>query len=219
MINFGKVSKTCEFIFEINENIAKVYTMQKIILASQSPRRKQLLEWAEVPFEVLVKETDESYPEDLPIDEIAIHIARNKALAVQTSEVSKNFGSLNGLPILAADTIVVLNNEIIGKPKDRDDAINILSRLSGHEHLVITGVVILHDEKETAFADSTSVSFHELSRGQIEFYVDKYKPYDKAGAYAIQEWIGVVGIKSVNGDFYNVMGLPVSRVVRALQNL
>lgn len=186
--------------------------MQKIILASQSPRRKQLLEWAEVPFEVLVKETDESYPAGLSIEETAIHIARNKALAVKSI-------SLSNLPILAADTIVVLHNKIIGKPKDRADAINILTRLSSHEHLVITGVVILYDDKEIAFADSTSVSFHELNHEQIEFYVDKYQPYDKAGAYAIQEWIGVVGIKSVSGDFYNVMGLPVSRVVQALQNL
>ena len=186
--------------------------MQKIILASQSPRRKQLLEWAEVPFEVLVKETDESYPAGLSMEETAVHIARNKALAVKAT------GVLN-MPILAADTIVVLHNEIIGKPRDREDAISILTRLSGHEHLVITGVVILHNETEIAFADSTSVSFHELSRAQIEFYVDRYKPYDKAGAYAIQEWIGVVGIRSVSGDFYNVMGLPVSRVVQALQNV
>ncbi len=193
--------------------------MQKIILASQSPRRKQLLEWAEVEFEVLVSETDESYPENLTPSEIAIHIARNKALAVGTSEVFKNFGSLDRLPILAADTIVVLDDQIIGKPNDREEAIHILSGLSGRQHLVITGVVILYQDKEIAFADTTSVCFHELSKTQIEFYVDKYKPYDKAGAYAIQEWIGVVGIKSVHGDFYNVMGLPVSRVVQALQNL
>ena len=184
--------------------------MQKIILASQSPRRKQLLEWAEVPFEVLVKETDESYPQGLTADNIAIHIARNKALAV------KNSNDIN-IPILAADTIVVLKNEIIGKPKDREDAIAILSRLSGQLHRVITGVVILSGDKEIAFADTTEVVFHLLTKEQIEFYVDKYKPYDKAGAYAIQEWIGVVGIKSVNGDFYNVMGLPVSRVVRELE--
>jgi len=198
--------------------------MQKIILASQSPRRKQLLEWAEVPFVVMVKETDESYPANLSIEETAIHIAKNKALAAKTSEALRDLTASSRLtpdtpPILAADTIVVLHNEIIGKPKDREDAINILLRLSGHEHLVVTGVVILHDGKEIAFADTTHVSFNALSREQIEFYVDKYKPYDKAGAYAIQEWIGVVGIKSVNGDFYNVMGLPVSRVVRALQNL
>ena len=186
--------------------------MQKIILASQSPRRKQLLEWAEVPFEVLVKETDESYPENLAIEEIAIHIARNKALAIKESnDIS--------IPILAADTMVVLQNKIIGKPKDRQDAISILSSLSGKQHLVITGVVILHNEKEIAFTETTEVHFHELTTAQIEFYVDNYKPYDKAGAYAIQEWIGVVGIKSVTGDFYNVMGLPVSRVVQVLQSL
>jgi septum formation protein len=186
--------------------------MQKIILASQSPRRKQLLEWAEVPFEIIVKETDESYPTHFSINEIAIHIARNKALAIQQA--------INKItPILAADTIVVLDSIIIGKPKDRDDAIKILSSLSAKKHQVITGVVILQGQKEIAFAETTEVHFHELSRAQIEFYVDNYKPYDKAGAYAIQEWIGVVGIKTINGDFYNVMGLPVSRVVMVLQNL
>ncbi len=191
--------------------------MQKIILASRSPRRKQLLEWAEVLFDVIVKETDESYPENLPIEEIAIHIARNKALAVKDSEELKN---LKNLPvILAADTIVVLNNEIIGKPTDREDAVNILSKLSGKQHKVITGVVILKGEREKAFAETTEVEFHQLSLPQLEFYIDKYKPYDKAGAYAIQEWIGVVGIKSVKGDFYNVMGLPVSRVVKAVNSL
>lgn len=183
--------------------------IKKIILASQSPRRKQLLEWAEVPFEIIVQATDESYPENLPVDEIAIHIARNKALAIQQTHHLT-------MPVLAADTIVVLNNEVIGKPKDRADAIAILSKLSAQKHKVITGVVILHNGKEIAFADTTDVEFHALTNRQIEFYVDKYQPYDKAGAYAIQEWIGVVGIKSVKGDFYNVMGLPVSRVVQAL---
>ena len=186
--------------------------MQKIILASQSPRRKQLLEWAEVPFEIIVKETDESYPEGLPVEEVAVHIARNKALA------SKQLNNLT-IPILAADTIVVLKSEIIGKPKDREDAINILTKLSGKKHLVITGVVILYKDKEIAFADTTEVEFYQLTKTQIIFYVDKYQPYDKAGAYAIQEWIGVVGIKSINGDFYNVMGLPVSKVVKAIDNL
>lgn len=185
---------------------------QKIILASQSPRRKQLLEWAEVPFDIIVKETDESYPQDLSVDQVAVHIAKNKALAIQQS-------ANNSLPILAADTIVVLHNEIIGKPKDRADAIRILSKLSAQKHQVITGVVILHNGKEIAFADITEVEFYALTEAEISFYVDKYKPYDKAGAYAIQEWIGVVGIKSINGDFYNVMGLPVSKVVKALAGL
>lgn len=186
--------------------------MKRIILASGSPRRKQLLEWAEVPFEIVVKETDETFPAGLKVDEVAIHIARQKAMAVR-SMVN------NDSVILAADTIVVLNEKIIGKPKGRADAIDILSDLSGHQHRVITGVVIVSDKKEISFSDSTDVYFHELSLEQIEFYVNKYKPYDKAGAYAIQEWIGVVGIRSVEGDFYNVMGLPVSRVVRELEKM
>ncbi len=183
----------------------------KIILASQSPRRKQLLEWAEINFEVIVSETDESFPPGLSFEDAAIHIARNKALAV----AEKN--DIN-IPILAADTIVVCDDTIIGKPTDREDAIRILQKLSGKQHRVITAVTILFDHKEIAFADTTFVDFHPLTNEQIIFYVDNYKPYDKAGAYAIQEWIGVTGIKSIQGDFYNVMGLPVSRVVQELKN-
>jgi septum formation protein len=186
--------------------------MKKIILASQSPRRKQLLEWAEIPFEIIIKETDESYPEKLLPQDVAIHIAVNKALAVKKLKGDTT-------PILAADTIVVLNNEIIGKPAGKETAIEILQKLSGKKHFVITGVCILYDDKKIAFADTTEVEFHLLSLEQIKFYVEKYKPYDKAGAYAIQEWIGVVGIKSIKGDFYNVMGLPVSRVVKELKQL
>jgi len=186
--------------------------MNKIILASQSPRRKQLLEWAEIPFEIIVEETNEDYPPGLPIEEVPIFIARKKAEAVQ-HKIS------DGQTILAADTIVVLDENIIGKPVHREEAVSILYALSGEIHKVITGVVIRKADKEIVFADTTEVEFHKLTLDQIEFYVDKYKPYDKAGAYAIQEWIGVVGIKSINGDFYNVMGLPVSRVVRALQEI
>ncbi len=184
--------------------------MNKIILASSSPRRKQLLEWAEVPFEVVVKETDERFPPGLAVEEIPVYIARNKALAVQQKRQSNEV-------ILAADTIVVLGDDhIIGKPVHREDAVSMLLALSGETHRVITGVVIRKGEVEKSFADITEVRFHPVSIGEIEFYVDKYKPYDKAGAYAIQEWIGVVGIHSIHGDFYNVMGLPVSRVVKAL---
>ncbi len=193
--------------------------MQEIILASQSPRRKMLLEWAEVPFEIIVKHTDENYPPGLSFDEIAIHIAHNKAKAVK-AYVQKAFHAQSAnKTILAADTIVVLGDKVIGKPDNRADALNILRSLSGNRHKVITGVAILHNGGEILFADTTEVNFHSLSEEQIEFYVDKYEPYDKAGAYAIQEWIGVVGIQSVNGDFYNVMGLPVSRVVQALSSL
>lgn len=169
-----------------------------------------MLEWAEVDFEILIEPTDESYPENLSPEQVAVHIAKQKAAAVR-NKTDKT--------ILAADTIVVLGSEIIGKPKDRDDAVAILKKLSGAHHKVITGVVIANGEKEHAFADVTDVEFHPLTEEQAAFYVDKYKPYDKAGAYAIQEWIGVVGIKCINGDFYNVMGLPVSRVVQALNSL
>ena len=183
--------------------------MSRIVLASQSPRRKQLLEWAEIDFEVIVKETDEWYPSHLAVEEVPVHIARNKALAVQQSLPEDSI-------IIAADTIVVLGDRIIGKPQHADDALQILSALSGRMHVVITGVIILKGKKETAFADVTEVFFHEMSQEQITYYVNKYRPYDKAGAYAIQEWIGVTGIQSIRGDFYNVMGLPVSRVVQAL---
>jgi septum formation protein len=182
-----------------------------LILASQSPRRKQLLELAEIPFSIIVEETDESYPPNLTMQEVVIHIAKNKALAVKKKH---NISTT----ILAADTIVVLNNEVIGKPKDRAHAIQILTSLSGCTHKVITGVVILNGDNENTFTETTEVAFYPLNLAQIVFYVDQYKPYDKAGAYAIQEWIGVVGIKNIVGDFYNVMGLPISRVVQELAN-
>jgi len=164
---------------------------------------------------VLVKETDEAYPPSMAIEEIPVFIARNKALAIHNLAT----GDIDVPVILAADTVVVLDDRIIGKPKDRQNAIDILMALSGKTHRVITGVVILNGSNEIAFADVTEVCFHPLTKQQIEFYVDKYKPYDKAGAYAIQEWIGVVGIKSITGDFYNVMGLPVSRVVQQLEKI
>ena len=179
--------------------------MEEIILASGSPRRKQLLELAGIPFRVVVKETAESYPSELSVPEIAMHIARNKAVAVKDSlSVSQT--------ILAADTIVVIDSHILGKPIDRADAIRILNLLSGRTHQVITGVSILMKDKEISFCEITEVTFKTLSASQIEYYIDTFKPYDKAGAYAIQEWIGVVGITSIKGDYYNVMGLPINRI-------
>lgn len=191
--------------------------MKKIILASGSPRRKQLLELAEIPFEVIVAYTDETYPSELSSSEIAMHIAENKAIAVQNKLQVKDNGEAQ--TIIAADTVVVLENKIIGKPKNREDALAILSDLSGKMHQVITGVCILTKENKILFSEETDVEFYRLSASQIEYYIDHYKPYDKAGAYAIQEWIGAVGIKSIKGDFYNVMGLPVSRVVKELNLL
>lgn len=193
--------------------------MSSVILASQSPRRKMLLEWAEIPFEVVVQPTDESFPAEMPIAEVPVYIAKGKAEAVKEYVQHAFHGQHANDIIIAADTIVVLDHKVIGKPRDRDEAIDILTSLSGHTHQVITGVVILHSEGEAAFSDTTEVHFHTLTDEQIRFYIDKYQPYDKAGAYAIQEWIGVVGIHSINGDFYNVMGLPVSRVVKELEQL
>lgn len=184
--------------------------MKKIILASASPRRHQLLSWAEIPYEILAQPTDESFPLSLSVEEVPVFIAKNKALEVQ--KIIKDSDRI----ILAADTVVVIDQQIIGKPESREHAIAILQQLSGRTHQVITGVVFLKGEQMVSFADITKVLFHPLSLDQIEYYVDTYKPYDKAGAYAIQEWIGVVGIAAVEGDFYNVMGLPVSRVVQQL---
>ncbi len=184
--------------------------MQPIILASQSPRRKQLLEWANVPFEIIVKPTNENYPSNLAIDGIPIYIAKQKAEAI-SAEYSNRI-------IVAADTVVVIHNTIIGKPVDKEDAIKILQTLSNNAHTVITGVCIKQGNKEYTFIDKTQVHFYDLTPQQIEYYVGTYKPYDKAGAYGIQEWIGVTGVRSIEGDFYNVMGLPVSRVVKALEH-
>ena len=183
---------------------------RKIILASQSPRRRQLLEWAEIDFEVIVASTDESYPPDLSINEIPVYIAKQKAFEV------KNLSQATGAIVIAADTVVVADGKIIGKPQSAQNAFEILSGLSGRSHQVITGVC-LSGRIEVCFADVTDVEFHHLTEDEIWFYIDKYKPYDKAGAYGIQEWIGVTGIKSIHGDFYNVMGLPVSRVLHVLK--
>lgn len=191
--------------------------MKKIVLASGSPRRKQLLEWAEVDFDIIVASTSETFPESLTTTEVAVYIARQKALAVQTSELYKRFEE--PLPVLAADTIVVCEGKILGKPNDTNDAIRILHTLSGKKHEVITGVVVLYKDMEHSFFDITEVWFHELTHDQIVSYVEKYQPFDKAGAYAIQEWIGVVGIERINGNFYNVMGLPVNRVLQELNKM
>lgn len=183
-----------------------------IILASSSPRRKQLLEQADVSFEIVTKEIDESFNPELELKEAVADIAVRKADAVA--------GQLTpGSIIIAADTIVVLRSWRIGKPQNREEAINILTQLQGTTHQVVTGVAIKKGQQQIVFAETTEVTMHPLSTQQIVYYVDTYKPYDKAGAYAIQEWIGVVGIQAIHGDFYNVMGLPVSRVLQEIAKL
>lgn len=185
--------------------------MLPIILASQSPRRKQLLEMANIPFSIQVANTNEDYPNHLSFKEIPVFIAKEKAVVVQKNQPNEAI-------IIAADTIVVCNNKVLGKPKDEAEAIDFLTQLSNNQHQVITGVCICTTEKEVCFENTTIVQFHALTFTQIKYYVQHFKPFDKAGAYAIQEWIGVVGIKSIIGNFYNVMGLPISQVVQVLQS-
>lgn len=184
--------------------------MDKIILASQSPRRKQLLEQAELAFDIIVADIEETYPSDMPAALVPEYLARKKAKAV-----AKN-NDIDGAIIIAADTVVILNNQILGKPIDKEDAFTTLKKLSGKTHTVVSGVCIQKGDQVASFSSTTEVTFRKLTSEQIEHYIDKYEPYDKAGAYAIQEWIGVVGIKKIKGDYYNVVGLPVGKVIKTL---
>jgi septum formation protein len=185
----------------------------QFILASQSPRRKQILEWAAIPFTIVTKDVAEVYSDDMPVREVPAYLAsiKGKAVAAETD--------LNSHVVISADTIVLFNNKIYGKPKDRDDAIRILHELSGNTHEVITGVSIIWNNEQVIFDETTRVHFSPLTTAEIEFYVDTYKPYDKAGAYAIQEWIGVTTIQKVEGCFFNVMGLPMNRLYHELKRL
>ena len=189
----------------------------EIVLASSSPRRRQLLEMAEISFSVLTMDTDESFPVGIKPAEAARYVARAKASAVFHSEPYKS-GHQDAI-ILAADTMVVLDEVILGKPKDRTEAIQMISRLSGCNHRVITGVCLMSEHQVSLFSEETEVSFRVLSPEEIAHYVDRYHPFDKAGAYAIQEWIGMIGITSIVGDYYNVMGLPVSRILTEIKRL
>jgi len=189
-----------------------------LILASQSPRRQMLLTWADVPFEVIVSDSDETYPASLDLNEVPVYIAKNKAQAVY-EKIILSYPQHSNKNIVAADTIVVLEGNVLGKPANKAEAIASLTALSGKTHRVITGVVLRYQGKEYSFSETTLVTFNTLTLAQIEYYVENYKPYDKAGGYAIQEWIGVVGIHSIEGDFYNVMGLPVSKLLQKIKQL
>ena len=179
----------------------------QVILASSSPRRKELLNEIIPIFKVESKEVEEIYPSHLQGGEIATYLSQLKSKPFQPNEKEL---------IITADTIVILDSLILGKPKSPEEAINMLTLLSGKKHEVITGVTIRTKDKELSFYDATKVEFYELKPNEIEYYVNSYKPFDKAGAYGIQEWIGSVGIKKMEGDFYNVMGLPIHRVYREL---
>ena len=207
----------------------------KLILASNSPRRKELLAGLGIPYDVFVlQDINESYPDTLPANEVAEYIARKKAEAykgfkfqdsgskcvqgVQEDNNSSLF-TLHSSLILTADTVVVCDGEILGKPRDADDACAMLRKLSGKTHQVYTGYCLLKGDKTVSGTVCSDVTFKELSDEEITHYVSKYKPFDKAGAYGIQEWIGYIGITGIRGSYYNVMGLPVQRIYEELRKL
>ena len=182
-----------------------------IILGSNSPRRRELLAGLDLDFEVkVIPGLEEHYSATLQPEEIPVFLAQQKAAAYIPTLPEKTL-------LITADTIVWNRNEVIGKPKNREEAIRMLQSLSGHEHHVVTGVCLTTTEKQKAFSVISAVKFATLTDEEIGYYVDKYQPFDKAGAYGIQEWIGYVGVESINGSFYNVMGLPVQRLYQELK--
>ena len=185
--------------------------MPHLILASNSPRRKELLGGLGIDFEVrTLQDIDESYPDTLKGEEIPMYISGKKAEAYKRTMADDEM-------IITADTIVYDNGKVLGKPKDRGEAIQMLRELSGHAHEVITGVSIVTKEKTTQFASTSKVTFAALTDEEIAYYVDTYKPYDKAGAYGIQEWIGYVAVTRIEGSYFNVMGLPIQRLYTELK--
>lgn len=182
----------------------------KIILASQSPRRHQMMSDLGLSFEIQTRDVEEIYPHDMKVCDIPVYLAQLKADAF--------FQELeNDQLVITADTIVSLDGKVLGKPKDRQQAFEMLETLSGNSHQVISGVCITCREKQISFSSTTNVHFKTLSSEEINYYIDNYKPYDKAGAYGIQEWIGFVGIDSIEGSYFNVVGLPVQRLYEELK--
>ena len=185
----------------------------RIILASNSPRRKELLAGIAADFEVrIIQDIDESYPDNLPTKDIAEYISRKKAAAYQSTMTADEL-------IITADTVVILDDEVMGKPRDEQDACRMLRRLSGRTHHVVTGVTLSTLHSQQSFSVSTDVTFKQLTDEEIHHYVTCYRPMDKAGAYGIQEWIGYIGVTEMQGSYFNVMGLPVQRIYEALSQM
>ena len=181
----------------------------KIILASKSPRRHELLAGLNFPFEVVIHEVDEVFPEELPMEEIPIYLAKLKA--------EPFYGELtNDTLVITADTIVWIDGVVLGKPNDYEHAAAMLRQLSGKKHVVVTGVCLTTKEKQVAFSASTDVYFKDLTNVEIDYYLTNYHPYDKAGSYGVQEWIGYIAIEKIEGSYFNVMGLPVQRIYEEL---
>lgn len=183
----------------------------QVILASKSPRRQELLRGMGVDFEILTKETLENYPVDLSLDEVPKFLSLQKSLAFDEDELPSDY------LLITSDTVVICKGEILGKPKDKDDAVRMLQLLSGKTHHVVTGVTVRSAEKTESFAVRSDVTFATLDSEEIDYYIAHCKPYDKAGAYGIQEWIGYVGISGLEGSFYNVMGLPTRKLYQCLK--
>lgn len=183
----------------------------KIILASASPRRKELLAGLDLDFEVkVIKGVSESYPDSLRAEEVPQYISREKATAYQVADDEL---------LLTADTVVVVDNTILGKPHDADDARRMLRLVSGRTHQVVTGVTLTTTKAQKTFGVTTDVTFRQLTDDEINYYISHYRPFDKAGAYGIQEWIGYIGVTSIYGSYYNVMGLPVQRIYQEIMKM
>ena len=183
-----------------------------IILASKSPRRQELLRGMGLDFEILTKETPENYPADLPLDEVPKYLSLQKSQAFSDKELPGDY------LLITSDTVVICEGEILGKPKDREDAMRMLQLLSDKTHHVVTGVTVRSAEKTMSFAVRSNVTFAQLDEEEVDYYMEHCKPFDKAGAYGIQEWIGYVGISGLEGSFYNVMGLPTRKLYQCLKS-
>ena len=183
----------------------------KVLLASNSPRREELLRGIDIDFEVKVlPEIDESYPDNLSVEEIAEFVAIKKSQSYMTSLCEDEL-------VITADTVVLLDGKMYGKPSNQEKAKEMLTALSGKTHRVVSGVCITTAKKQTSFSVASDVEFAELTNEEIEYYVKRYLPFDKAGAYGIQEWIGYIGVKHINGSYFNIMGLPIQRLYSELK--
>lgn len=183
----------------------------RLLLASKSPRRRELLSHIGIPVEIVSAEVDEHLSEAMPVEKVAEYLACRKANAFDSARLA------DGDVLVTADTVVAHHGNALGKPQDRAEAVAIPHSLSGHTHTVYTGVCLRSNQLQTSFTEATEVHFRQLTDDEIDYYVDNYRPYDKAGAYGIQEWMGMIGIEGISGCYYNVMGLPVARLYDTLK--
>lgn len=183
----------------------------KLILASNSPRRKELLSGLDVEYDTrVISDVDETFPETIPLEEVAVYLAEKKASAYISELKHKEL-------LITADTVVLIDNIILGKPANEEESAKMLRALSDRTHKVITGVSLTSSEKQVSFSDISLVTFGNLIDEEVDYYVSKYKPFDKAGAYGIQEWIGYIAVEKIKGSYYNVMGLPVFKLFKELK--